>query len=49
MVAAAGWAIGVGVATGAIATAADVPDPRGLVAGSLIAGAAVVIARAVRP
>ena len=38
MVAAAGWAIALGVATGALATAAGVPDPRGLVAGALVAG-----------
>ena len=49
MVAAAGWAIALGVATGALATAAGVPDPRGLVAGALVAGAAAVVARAVRP
>jgi eukaryotic-like serine/threonine-protein kinase len=49
MVAAAGWAVALGVATGALATAAGVPDPRGLVAGALVAGAAAVVARAVRP
>jgi hypothetical protein len=49
MIAAACWAIGLGVATGALATAAGVPDPRGLVAGALVAGAAAVVARAVRP
>ena len=48
MVAAAGWAVGLGVATGALASAAGVPDPRGLVAGALVAGAAAVVARAVR-
>jgi hypothetical protein len=48
MAAAAGWAIALGVATGALGTAAGVPDPRGLVAGALVAGSAAVIARAVR-
>jgi eukaryotic-like serine/threonine-protein kinase len=48
MVVAACWAIALGVATGAVATAAGVPDPRGLVAGSLLAGAVAVVARAVR-
>jgi hypothetical protein len=47
MAVAAGWAIALGVATGAVATAAGVPDPRGLVAGSLLAGAAAVLARAI--
>jgi hypothetical protein len=49
IVAAAGWAVALGVATGALASAAGVPDPRGLVAGSLLAGVVAVIARAVRP
>jgi hypothetical protein len=48
MVVAAGWAIALGVATGAVATAAGLSDPRGLVAGSLLAGAVAVLARAVR-
>jgi hypothetical protein len=49
MVAAAGWAIALGVATAALARTAGVPDARGLVAGSLLAGVIAVIARAVRP
>jgi eukaryotic-like serine/threonine-protein kinase len=49
MAAAAGWAVALGVATGALASTAGVPDARGLVAGSLLAGVVAVIARAVRP
>jgi eukaryotic-like serine/threonine-protein kinase len=49
MVAATAWAVGLGVATGALAEAAGVPDPRGLVAGALLAGAVAVVARVVRP
>jgi hypothetical protein len=48
MAAATGWAIGLGVATGALAEAAGVPDPRGLVAGAVIAGSGAVVARALR-
>jgi hypothetical protein len=49
MVAATAWAVGLGVATGALAEAAGVPDPRRLVAGALLAGAVAVVARVVRP
>jgi hypothetical protein len=49
MAAATGWAIGLGVATGALAEATGVPDPRGLVAGAVIAGSGAVVARALRP
>jgi hypothetical protein len=49
MVLAAGWAGALGAATSAVAQAAGLPEPRGLVLGAIAAGVVAVGARALHP